>query len=125
MKVDHPVTEAQLTTVTLTPEAVKRLGIQSVIAKIESVSATRTLGGEVTIPEGRLVVVSAPVAGTLAAGHRRRRPGARVTRGDRLLRLVPLVPAERDQRIESDRELRRRRPTRRSRGSACSASSSC
>jgi cobalt-zinc-cadmium efflux system membrane fusion protein len=68
------------------------------------VSATRALGGEVAIPEGRLVV-SAPVAGTLAAGAAPQ-AGARVTRGDRLFRLVPLVPAERDQRIESDRELR-------------------
>jgi cobalt-zinc-cadmium efflux system membrane fusion protein len=104
VKVEHPVTEAQLTTVTLTPEAVTRLGIQSVAAKVESVAATRTLGGEVTIPEGRLVVVSAPVAGTLAAGPAPQ-AGAQVKRGDRLLRLVPLAPTERDQGIESDREL--------------------
>jgi RND family efflux transporter MFP subunit len=104
VKVDRPVTEAQLTLVTITPEAMKRLGIQSVAATVESVSSTRTLGGEVTVPEGRLIVVSAPMAGTLAAGTTPM-AGARVSHGERLFGLVPLVPAERDQRIDNDREL--------------------
>ena len=54
------------------------------------------------VPEGRGVVVTAPVAGTLtgAAGPR---PGARVRRGERLMTIAPLVPAERDQRIEAQR----------------------
>lgn len=101
-KVEHPQVEAALTTVTLSPDAVKRLGIQSTAAAVEAVSGTRTLGGEVVVPEGRSVVVSAPVAGTLVAAEGAR-AGARVARGDFIFRLVPLLPGERDQRIEAER----------------------
>ena len=100
--VEHPRTEAELSTVKLTPEAVKRLGIETVTVRTDSASATRTLGAEIVVPEGRSVVVTAPVAGTLtgAAGPR---PGVRVRRGERLMTIAPLVPAERDQRIEAQR----------------------
>jgi RND family efflux transporter MFP subunit len=100
--VEHPRAEADLSTVKLTPEAVKRLGIETVAVKTEAAAATRTLGGEIVVPEGRGVVVTAPVAGTLtgAAGPR---PGSRVRRGERLMTIAPLVPAERDQRIEAQR----------------------
>ena len=50
----------------LSQEAVKRLGIQTVVVKIDTAPATRSLGGEVTVPEGRMVIVTAPVAGTLS-----------------------------------------------------------
>ena len=100
--VAHPRTEAELSTITLTPDAVKRLGIQTVAVKTDSAASTRTLGGEVVVPAGRSVVVTAPVAGTLT-GADGARPGARVGRGDRLMTIAPLVPAERDQRIEAQR----------------------
>ncbi len=48
--VAHPRTEAELTTITLTPEAVQRLGIQTSAAVTERVAATRTLAGEVVVP---------------------------------------------------------------------------
>jgi cobalt-zinc-cadmium efflux system membrane fusion protein len=101
-KVEHPRTEAELSTVKLTPEAVKRLGIETVTVKTEVAAATRTLGAEIVVPEGRGVVVTAPVAGTLT-GAAAPRPGARVRHGDRLMTIAPLVPAERDQRIEAQR----------------------
>ena len=100
--VEHPRTEADLTTVRLSPEAVKRLGLQSVPVRTGMASATHTLGGEVVVPEGRGVVVTAPVAGTLAGGQVPR-AGARVRRGDRLMTIVPLVSGDRDQRIEAQR----------------------
>jgi membrane fusion protein, heavy metal efflux system len=100
--VENPRTEADLTTVTLTSEAVKRLGIATVAVTTEQAPATRTFGGEVVVPEGRSVVVTAPVAGTVTSAEPPR-PGARVRRGDRLMILSPLVPTERDQRIEAQR----------------------
>jgi RND family efflux transporter MFP subunit len=100
--VDAPRSEADLTTVRLTGDAVKRLGIEIVVATIDSAAATRSLGGEVTVPEGRLVTVTAPVAGTLAAVSSLQ-PGARVTRGTRLMTLAPLASSERDQTIEARR----------------------
>lgn len=100
--VQQPRTEAELTTITLSPEAVQRLGLQTAEATVERVSEVRTLGGEVVVPEGRSVAVTAPVAGTLAvAGDIR--PGVRVTRGQTIFRLVPLVATERNQRIEEER----------------------
>ena len=100
--VEHPRTEAELTTVKLSEEAVKRLGIETVAVQTDSAAATRTLGGEVVVPEGRGVIVTAPVAGTVTATAGAQ-PGARVRRGDRLMTLTPLMAAERDQRTEAQR----------------------
>lgn len=100
--VQQPRTEAELATVTLTAEAVQRLGLQTAEVKVERVSEVRTLGGEVVVPEGRTVAVAAPVAGTLAAVGDVR-PGARVARGQAMFRLLPLAATERNQGIEAER----------------------
>ena len=94
--------EAALTTVRLSAQAVKRLGIETSVAKTEAAAATRSLGGEVTVPEGKLVTVTAPLAGTItgAAGPQ---PGTRVRRGARLMTLAPLTSSDRDQSIEARR----------------------
>ena len=65
--ISNPVTEGSLTTITLTPEAVARLGIETATTAIESVSRTRSVGGEVIAPPGGAVTVTAPMAGTLQA----------------------------------------------------------
>lgn len=95
-------TEADLSTIALTAEAVTRLGLQTVTAREESVAASRTLGGDIVVPDGQAVVVTAPVAGTLS-GTASPRPGTRVRRGERLLSIAPLVANERDQRVEAQR----------------------
>jgi RND family efflux transporter MFP subunit len=100
--VESPKREAELTTVKLSQDAVKRLGIETAVVTIETAAATRSLGGEVTVPEGRMVTVTAPVAGTLSAVSGIQ-PGARVTRGTRLMTLAPLASSERDQAIEARR----------------------
>lgn len=94
--------EGELTTVRLSAEAVKRLGIETVVARIDSAAATRSLGGEVTVPEGRLVTVTAPFAATItrASGPQ---PGSRVSRGAPLMTLAPLASSDRDQSIEARR----------------------
>ena len=104
--VANPQTEAALATVKLTPEAVKRLGIETVAASLASAPNTRSLGGEIVVPEGRGAVVTAPVAGTLTGGPAPQ-PGARVRRGERLLAITPLNAADRDQRVEAQRAERR------------------
>ncbi len=100
--IEHPRTEAELSTIRLTAEAANRLGIATVVVTTETAAATRTLGGDIVVPEGRGVVVTAPVAGTLT-GDAPPRPGSRVRRGDRLMTIAPLVATERDQRIEAQR----------------------
>ena len=93
-KVDNPVGEAALTTVKLTPDAVRRLGIQT--APVDSLAAmpTRTVGGEIIVPPGLSVIVTAPVAGRVLASEAGSfpPPGARVTRGAILMRISPLPP---------------------------------
>lgn len=94
-KVANPVTEASLTTVTLTAEAEQRLGLE--IAPIENRDApdTRQLSGVVVTPPGRSFSLTAPVAGTVLAPADGGipSPGTSVTRNQPLLRLVPLPAA--------------------------------
>ena len=71
-----PVKEAQLTTVTLSEEAERRLAVKTEATEQRAVPRTRTLGGEIMAPSGTALAITAPVAGTLQDGvrsHRRRR----------------------------------------------------
>ena len=63
--VQQPRTEADLTTVTLSKEAVDRLGLETAAATLERVSEVRTLGGEVVVPEGRTVAVAVKLSATV------------------------------------------------------------
>jgi RND family efflux transporter MFP subunit len=104
-KVANPVSESQLTTVTLTSDAVRRLAIATAPVESLSVLPTRSVGGEVVVPPGLSLTVSAPVAGRVLAAGSGALPaaGSRVRRGALLMRLAPLPPdpaqAERDQNI--------------------------
>jgi RND family efflux transporter MFP subunit len=99
--VSQPKAEADLTTVTLSAEAIKRLGIEIEVAQVQDASVTRTVGGDIVVPEGKRVQVTAPVAGTLSSAIVR--AGATVTEGAALFRLAPINPAERDQAGEARR----------------------
>lgn len=102
--VEAPRQEAELTTVKLSADAVKRLGIETAAVRIDTAASTRTLGGEIVVPEGRLVTVTAPLAGTLSAVSSLQ-PGTRVARGARLVTLTPLAAIDREQVIEARRAL--------------------
>ena len=62
-KVANPQKEADLTTITLTPEAERRLGIETAVLGVQEIGGERRLGGELLVPPGRTVPVTAPVAG--------------------------------------------------------------
>jgi len=101
----NPVTEGSLTTITLTPEAVKRLGIETATAAIETVSRTRSVGGEIISPPGGSVTVTAPAAGTLqATGGGVPRPGSHVARGQPIFSLFAIQPPERNLDLEAGRD---------------------
>ncbi len=59
------VKEADLATITLSEDAERRLGVETVAAQAAGGGRTGTWAGEVVIPPGQAVVVSAPVAGTV------------------------------------------------------------
>ena len=65
--VTAPVKEAQLTTVTLSEEAERRLAIKTEAVAQRAVPRTRTIGGEIMAPSGTALAITAPVAGTLQA----------------------------------------------------------
>ena len=94
-KVAHPVKEADFSSVTLTAEAETRLAIETAAVEEREVQQVRAVGGEVVAPPGRAATVTAPLAGTVLApaGGEVPAPGARVARGQPILRLRPLPGA--------------------------------
>ncbi len=97
-KVEKLPVETELALVTLTEAAERRLGIETVAVVEQSVAPRRTLGGEAIVPTGKTIVVSAPVAGmiSVSADATMPLPGSRVSQGDAILSLVPLLSPERD-----------------------------
>ena len=97
-KVAHHVTEETLNTIQLTAKAEQRLGIQLADVQFIEVQRRRTVGGEVVIPAGQTIVVSAPIAGTLSAPENAPTavPGSSLAMGQPMFRFKPLLSPERD-----------------------------
>lgn len=107
-KVENPVKESDLTTVTLTPQAEQRLGIQVATVDREHAMRTQTFSGEVVLPPDSTFTVTAPVSGMLQApvrGGRSPASGMWVRKGQVVFHLVPyLSPTEKDQRELMERD---------------------
>ncbi len=95
-KVEGAPKEADLSTVTLTPEAEARLAVAVAPVERKPMPRTALYAGEVTIPSGRLTAVTAPFVGTIQpppGGGTIPEPGATVKKGQPLLVLqVVLTP---------------------------------
>lgn len=105
-QVSHPIAEGDLPTVRLSPEAVARLKVETTQVKSEPVPQARLVGGEVVVPPGRTVVVTAPVAGEVHfVTSEPLLPGAAVQRSAGLLRLTAIAPTDRDTRARVAREV--------------------
>lgn len=96
-KTTHPVAEAQLNTIELTEDAVRRLGLVITSVEERTMVRTRPYGADVVLPTGATVIVSSPLAGTLKAaeGQGLFQVGQRVKEGHPLLKLMPLLSPER------------------------------
>jgi cobalt-zinc-cadmium efflux system membrane fusion protein len=81
--------ESALATITLTPEAETRLGVEVSPLERRQVAQALAIGGEVVVPPGRSLTVTAPVAATVV-GSVAPAPGALLRRGQLVLELVPL-----------------------------------
>jgi len=87
--------EGNLTEVELTPAAEVRLGLKTAEVRRAAMPRTRNIGGELLIPPGQTVLVSAPVGGTLLPPDGGvPTPGARVRRGQVVFRLLPMLAPE-------------------------------
>jgi RND family efflux transporter MFP subunit len=97
-KVDKVQAEADLNRIVLKPQAEDRLGIALAPIEVKPISRVRTYGGEVVLPAGASLVISAPVSGRIqpAASGNMPTAGSLVTANQPLLILTPLLSPERD-----------------------------
>lgn len=97
-KVETVAQEAKLNTIQLTTEAEKRLGITLAEVAEKEISRVRTYSGEIAVPPGASLVISAPVGGRLQAADGKSVPtvGAIVTARQPIFVLTPLLSPERD-----------------------------
>ena len=88
--------EAELATVTLTPEAAGRLGVVTVAVERKPAPKTSTYAGEVMIPPGRLTAVTSPFVGMIKApaGGALPIPGVDLKEGQPVCVLVPILSPE-------------------------------
>ncbi len=97
-KVEKLPVETEIGRITLTPEAEQRLGIRLAPLIEQDIQRRRTFGGDVMIPVGKSITVSAPFAGTVSPPreHPIPVPGQQIGTGTAVLTLVPLLTPERD-----------------------------
>lgn len=108
-KVEGAVKETELTTITLQPEAETRLGIQTSVVDQRAVRRSRVFGGEVVVPPGESVTITAPLTGRLLRPTGGRPiVGAAVQRGQELIQLWPVLGLEREILSPGDRLTRLR-----------------
>lgn len=89
--------ESELTTIRLTPEAVRRLGIRTLPIEWKEASRTRTFPAEIVLPPDQVVLVSAPSAGVIALAKEQSaglHAGTRVSLGEPVLTLVSGASSE-------------------------------
>lgn len=96
-KVENAVKESALSTVTLSPKAEERLGIEISTVENRKLPGSLKLGGEIISIPGNEVKVAAPVAGTVLKSKFGKIPpaGKFVKRGEEILRLL-ILPPEKD-----------------------------
>jgi cobalt-zinc-cadmium efflux system membrane fusion protein len=98
-----PAGEASLTTITLTPAAELRLGVKTAEAVYGKVQSYYSVAGEVIVPPGQVFVINAPVAGSVTLSEAGLPDiGSRVKTGQILFRIKPLLPVERDLRVNAE-----------------------
>jgi len=74
--IENAVKETSLTTLTLTTEAVARLGIKLAAVEARPIEKNRTYGAEIVPVSGRLITVVAPLSGTLLLPENMSAPAA-------------------------------------------------
>lgn len=92
-KQSNPVKESELNTITLTEKAVQRLGIQTSEVVETAVNNSRFFSGEIVPIPGKMITVTAPVAGTLMTSSTNITAGSKVSKGQQLYRLL-IMPSE-------------------------------
>jgi len=94
--IENAVKETDLTTITLTPTAETRLGIETATVEIRSIEKNRTYGGEVVPVSGRSITITAPMTGTLLLPENGIVPsaGKQIATSDSIYRLLLALPLQ-------------------------------
>lgn len=105
-KIEHPK-ESDVYRIILTAKAEQRLQISTAEIQKKSVPRTRTVGGEVAIPDGARLIVTAPWTGVLLnpEGDSSTVPGSVVSAQQTIFRLLPLLSPEREVPTAAERIL--------------------
>jgi len=96
-KVQNAIKETSLTTVILTPEAERRLGIELAAVEERSIEKNRTYGGQVVPISGNSITINAPLSGTLLLPENGHAPaaGKQISSSEPIYRLLlALVPQD-------------------------------
>lgn len=94
-KVTQVLKEDEINTIVLQPEAVAKLGLQTSEVVRQSMPRARQYGGEVMVPLGKAVIVSAPLGGSLkAVNGGMPKPGQPVKKGQTVFEFLPLLSPE-------------------------------
>ena len=95
-KVENAVKESSLTTLTLSPEAEERLGIEIFTTEKKNIPIVMKLGGEIIVPPGFEAKVAAPVAGTVINSKNGNflKAGSVVKKGQEIMRLLLMPPGK-------------------------------
>ena len=100
------VNEVELSTLTLTPEARDRLGIQTEKVAYRTVPKFYSAPGEIVVPPGYALIVEAPIAGYVKmTSGKTPVVGQRVSKDQDLFQLTPLLPVERDLRVNAESDV--------------------
>jgi biotin carboxyl carrier protein len=96
--------ETALATITLTPEAEKRLGLEYAEITRQTVRESRKLAGQFIVPPGTTTIVSAPFAGIVLPPMGRTFPsvGSQIEQGSAMLRIQPLPGEAEALRMRAD-----------------------
>lgn len=95
-KVDNRVKESDLTRVTLSPEAERRLGIALVPVSEGTAPNQARIAGDVMVIPGKAMIVAAPASGTVVLARRDIEVGQTIRIGQPVFRLTPMLAPVRD-----------------------------
>lgn len=103
--VDNRVKENELTRVTLSPEAEKRLGIELATVAERTASDQIRIAGDILAIPGKALIVNAPAAGTVALSDPGITVGQSVRNGQPIFRLTPMLAPQRDLKTTYEADL--------------------
>lgn len=100
------VGEETLATVRLTAQAKERVGITTSEARVDSAIRYYTVAGEIVVPPGQALIVTAPLSGTILIPSEFPLVGTRIESGQQLLEIRPLLSVPRDLRTNAEADVR-------------------